>query len=139
MADQLVTFTVGPHLYGIGVEDVQEVLPQRTATRVPLAPPAVAGLVNLRGQVVLSLDLRARLGLPPLEQETERMMVVVHRDEEPISLIVDQIGAVAEVQQDQFEPPPQTLSATLRPLIKGAYKTPGPLLLALDVAATCDY
>lgn len=139
MTTQLVTFTAGQHLYGIGVEHVQEVLPDRTATRVPLAPAEVSGLVNLRGQVVLSLNLRARLGLPPPAQDQDRMMVVVRRGEESISLIVDQIGDVAEVHDTQFEPPPQTLDASLRPLIRGAYKTDGALLLALDVDAVCAY
>lgn len=135
MADQFVTFTVGEHLYGIGVERVQEVLPDRTATRVPLAPQDVSGLVNLRGQVVLSLDLRARLGLSAIEDGQERMIVVVRQGDEPISLIVDQIGEVAEVSPSQFEQPPQTLSVELRSLIRGAYKLSDRLLLALDVDA----
>lgn len=139
MTHQFVTFTAGDHLYGIGVEEVQEVLPDRTATRVPLAPKTVSGLVNLRGQVVLSLDLRARLGLPTLPADAERMMVVVRRGDEPVSLIVDQIGEVAEVDETQFERPPQTLDAELRDLIRGAYKLSDRLLLALDVDAVTAY
>ena len=135
MTEQLVSFVVGDHLYGIPVGQVQEVLPARTATRVPLAPPEVAGLVNLRGQVVLSLDLRARLGLESADCATPRMMVVVRRAEEPVSLVVDRIGDVAAVDENQFEPPPQTLDPGLRPLILGAYKLDGRLLLALDVDA----
>lgn len=135
MAAQLVTFVVGDHLYGVGVERVQEVLPERITTRVPLAPADVAGLVNLRGQVVLSLDLRSRLGLPAAPAETERMIVVVRQGSESVSLVVDRIGDVAEVDEAQFEEPPQTLDASLRPLITGAYKLPGQLLLSLDVNA----
>lgn len=135
MARQLVTFAVGEHLYGIAVERVQEVLPERVTTRVPLAPPDVAGLVNLRGQVVLSLDLRSRLGLPPTPPEIERMIVVVRQGTEPVSLVVDRIGDVAEVDESQFEEPPQTLSESLRQLIVGAYKLPEHLLLSLDIDA----
>ena len=135
MADQLATFAVGDGLYGIEVTGVQEVLTYRGATRVPLAPAEVSGLVNLRGQVVLALDLRARLGLPPFELDTERMMVVVRREEEPIALIVDRIGEVADVRSEQFETPPQTLDPTLRSVITGAYKLDGHLLMALDVEA----
>ena len=134
MSTQYVTFTLGEHLYGIDVADVQEVLPSRAAARVPLAGPDVAGLINLRGQVVLALDLRTRLGLPPREQ-TEQMMVVVTLGPEPVSLLVDQIGDVAETSDDQFETPPQTLSSELRDVIRGAYKLDDRLLLALDVAA----
>lgn len=131
---QYVTFTLGEHHYGIAVEHVLEVLPARSGARVPLAPRDVAGLVNLRGQVVLTLDLRTRLGLPP-SAEGRQMMVVVTLDDEPAALLVDQIGDVAEVAAEQFEAPPQTLAADLRAVIQGAYKLPDRLLLVLDVAA----
>jgi len=134
MTAQYVTFTLGGNLYGIGVGNVQEVLPYRRTTPVPLAAPDVAGLVNLRGQVVLALDLRTRLGLPP-RAEGEPMMVVVKVGPEPVSLLVDAIGDVAEVDDEQFESPPPTLPAELREVIRGAYKLPDRLLLALDVGA----
>lgn len=134
MSSQYVTFTLGEKLYGIDVGQVQEVLPSRATARVPLAPADVAGLVNLRGQVVLALDLRARLGLPA-RGEAEQMMVVVTLGQEPVSLLVDTIGDVAEVDDEQFEAPPQTLAAELREVIRGTYKLDGRLLLALDVDA----
>ena len=135
MSKLLVTFAVGDHFYGLPVERVQEVLPQRVTTLVPLAPADVAGLVNLRGQVVESLDLRSRLGLEPALAGTERMSVVVRNGANPVSLVVDRIGDVAVVDETQFEEPPSTLDSALRALIVGAYKLPGQLLLALDVDA----
>lgn len=130
-----MTFTVGQYLYGIDVDDVQEVLPQRATTRVPLAVDEIAGLVNLRGQVVLSIDLRARLGLGRTDRLDQRMMVVVSRRKDPVSFVVDQIGDVVEVVESDFEVPPQTLQGELRSLVKGCYKLPDRLLLALDVEA----
>jgi purine-binding chemotaxis protein CheW len=135
MTRQFVTFTVGQYLYGIDVDDVQEVLPQRATTRVPLAVDEIAGLVNLRGQVVLSIDLRARLGLGRTDRLDQRMMVVVSRRKDPVSFVVDQIGDVVEVVESDFEVPPQTLQGELRSLVKGCYKLPDRLLLALDVEA----
>lgn len=134
MSTQYVTFTLGEHHYGIAVERVLEVLPARSAARVPLAPDDVAGLVNLRGQVVLALDLRSRLGLPA-RAEGRQMMVVVKLDDESAALLVDQIGDVADVGEDQFETPPQTLAPELREVIRGAYKLADRLLLVLDVDA----
>lgn len=131
---QYVTFDLAGQVYGIRVERVQEVLPARTTTPVPLAGDDVAGLVNLRGQVVLALDLRARLGLPRRESG-EQLMVVVDLGEETVSLLVDSVGDVAEVAAEQFEPPPRTLDASLREVITGAYKRDDGLLLALDVDA----
>ncbi len=134
MSTQYVTFTLGEHHYGIAVERVLEVLPARSAARVPLAPDDVAGLVNLRGQVVLALDLRSRLGLPA-RAEGRQMMVVVKLGDESAALLVDQIGDVADVGEDQFETPPQTLAPELREVIRGAYKLADRLLLVLDVDA----
>lgn len=133
MSARLVTFVLGDRLCGIPVDLVQEVLPGRPRTRVPLAPDDVAGLVNLRGEVVLTVDLRRRLGMPA--HDGEQMMVVVFVGDETVSLLVDRIGDVLVVDEDQFEPPPQTLSEALRAVILGTYTLSDRLLLALDVEA----
>lgn len=130
---QFVTFHLAEHLYGIEVRNVQEVLPARTVSPVPLAPGDVAGLVNLRGQVVLAADLRARLGLPGYDGT--QMLVVVSTGADPVALLVDRIGEVVEVAPDQFEPAPATLDADLRQMLRGAYKLDRQLLLELDVPA----
>ncbi|MCB2175969.1 MAG: chemotaxis protein CheW [Actinomycetales bacterium] len=133
MGRQLATFVLGGAHYGVDVLLVQEALRSQERTPVPLAPAGVAGLVNLRGEVVLSVDLRHRLGLAPLAEDDEPMMVVVQVDGEPISLLVDEVGDVVDVEDSQFETPPDTLDPALRELIVGAYKLPDGLLLALDV------
>ena len=134
MSSQYVTFTLGDNFYGVGVSRVLEVLPSRGAANVPRSTADVAGLVNLRGQVVLALDLRSRLGLPA-RAEGRQMMVVVKLGDESAALLVDQIGDVADVGEDQFETPPQTLAPELREVIRGAYKLADRLLLVLDVDA----
>ena len=62
------------------------------------------------------------------------MLVVIRVAGEPVALMVDTIGAVVDVDVDQFEPPPDTLSGASRDLLLGAYKLEGELLLALDVS-----
>jgi purine-binding chemotaxis protein CheW len=133
---QYVTFTLDGRLYGIDVVRVQEALRSHTRTRVPLAPPTIAGLVNLRGQVVLTIDLRTRLGLPVRPEVDEPMMVVVQVAGEAVSLLVDEIGDVVDVGPASFETPPDTLDAVVRPLIRGAHKLDDGLLLVLDVDET---
>jgi purine-binding chemotaxis protein CheW len=133
MSAQLATFTLDDRLYGVRVERVQEVLRSQARTRIPLAPPAIAGLVNLRGQVLTAIDLREQLGLPPRPEGKEPMVVVIRVGTEPVSLLVDSIGAVVDVEPDTFEQPPDTLTGPSRELILGAYKLPDRLLLALDV------
>lgn len=130
---QFVTFTLDKALYGIDVSRVKEVLRSQARTPVPQSPGAIAGLVNLRGQVVTTVDLREQLCLPPRGDDREPMMVVVFADGESISLLVDDIGDVREVNEEQFENPPDTLPLEMRDLILGAYKLESDLLLVLDV------
>ncbi len=130
---QFTTFTLDGDLFGVEVETVQEVLRHQAMTRVPLAPPAVGGLLNLRGQVITALDLRRRLGLPDRAPGQLPMNVVVRTDDGVVSLLVDQIGEVVETSSAAFEVPPDTVSAKARTLIRGAYKLDDRLLMALDV------
>lgn len=106
--------------------------------RVPLAPGAVRGLINLRGQIVTAVDLRRRLALPDPEAGRLPMNVVVRHGDGAVSLLVDEIGDVVEVDQEDFEPPPDTLHGPARELIRGAYKLKDRLLLPLDVERVLD-
>lgn len=135
---QLCTFTVEGLFLGVEVTHVQEVLRAQPLTRVPLAPPAVAGLMNLRGQIVTAIDLRQQLALPPRTDATPTMNVVVRADGGVASLLVDEIGDVLELREDSFETPPKTLHDGARELILGAFKLPGRLLLVLDAARAIE-
>lgn len=129
---QYVTFQVADCLYGVDVTHVQEVLPPQPRTPTPLAPDTVAGLVNLRGQVVLAVDLRERLMLPAREAD-EPMMVVVRVGSETVSLLVDHIGEVVTVGPETFADPPETLPVAMRQVVRGAHRLTDKLLLVLDV------
>jgi purine-binding chemotaxis protein CheW len=133
ISGQLATFWLDGDLYGVEVAHVQEVLKSQGLTRVPLAPNAVAGLINLRGQVVTAIELRERLGRPPRPEGTDAVVIVVRLHGEAVSLLVDQIADVVDVDAADFETPPDTLDGQARELIRGAYKLHGQLLLALDV------
>lgn len=131
---QLCTFSL-KHLYlAVEVQHVQEVICFQEMTRVPLAPPAVRGLINLRGQIVTAIDLRQRLGLPPRQEAEPPMNVVVRTEDGPVSLLVDEIGDVVEIDETTFERAPETLDRAARELIRGVYKLDTRLLLVLDTA-----
>lgn len=129
---QYATFFVGGLFFGINVTEVQEVLRFQEMTRVPLAPPVIEGLINLRGQIVTALDMRRRLSLSPREAGQLPMNMVVRSEDGPVSLLVDEIGDVLAVQADQFESPPEHLPAVHQQLLEGVYKLDNRLLLALD-------
>jgi purine-binding chemotaxis protein CheW len=139
---QLSTFHVGTYLFGVDVSLVQEVVRLQQMTPVPLAPPEIAGLINLRGEVLTAIGLRARLGLPPADTTAatykEPVNVVVRVDDEPVSLLVDEIGGVLEVSQVPFEQTPSTVDERVRDLLLGAYTLPDRLLLALNARRVLD-
>lgn len=129
---QYTTFHVAGQFFGVDVVHVQEVLRFAGCTRLPLAPPAVRGLINLRGQVITAVDLRIRLGLA-VPEDDDPVTVVIRVDEDVVSLLVDAIDEVLELPDEQFEPPPETLQGPGRELVTGACPLEGRLLLALDV------
>ena len=133
---QFCTFYVDGLCFGIGVREVQEVIRYQEMTRVPLAASVVRGLINLRGQIVTAIDLRRRLGLPDPTPASDHlpMNLVVRTDDGVVSLLVDEIGEVVEVDEDSFERPPPTLEGVARELVRGVYKREGSLLLVLDTA-----
>lgn len=133
---QLCTFYLDGLFFGVDVRRVQEVLRFQRMTPVPLAPPVVEGLINLRGQIVTALDLRRRLDLADRPAGRQPMNIVVRSDEGPVSLLVDEIGEVVDVDDSAFEPPPETLQGPARQLIPGAYKLASRLLLILDTDRT---
>ncbi len=135
---QLSTFVIDTYLFGVDVALVQEVVRLDQITPVPLAAPSIAGLINLRGEVLTAIDLRLRLGLPAAEGRQEPINVVLRVDEEPVSLLVDRIGGVIDVSQVPFEPTPSTVDERVRDLLSGVYTLPERLLLSLNAERVLD-
>jgi len=129
---QLCTFYVGDLFFGIEVEHVQEIIRPQEMTHVPLADATIRGLINLRGQIVTAVDMRERLGFSNKEADEFTVNVIVWNQGEATSLFVDRVGDVLDVAPEDFELPPETLSAHTRHLVRGVYKLQSELLLLLD-------
>jgi purine-binding chemotaxis protein CheW len=127
---QYCTFRLAGLAIGIDVRRVQEVLKHDQMTPVPLAPPEVRGLINLRGQIVTAIDLRHQLGLGVDGQLTAS--VVVRAGDEAVSLLVEEVGDVVEPSPDDYEPVPAAVPARVRDVVTGTFKLAGMLLLVLD-------
>jgi len=136
-SQQFCTFYLDQLLFGIESRLIQEVVRSLELTEVPLAPETVSGLMNLRGQIVLAIDLRRRLELPPRPEGNAPMSVVVHSAEGAVGLLVDDIGDVIEVDDATFEPSPETLSERLRSVILGVHKLDRRLMHVLATAQVC--
>ncbi len=138
LGTQFSTFSVGEQFFGIDVLRVQEVLRYQEMTRIPLAPAVTAGLINLRGQIVTTIDMRRRLGLPERSRDQAPMNMVVRTDEGPVSLLVDEIGDVLQPDSAAFEPAPDSVPAQVRELLHGVYKLKDRLLLVLNSEKALD-
>lgn len=128
-----VTVTVGNQLFGIAVGDVHDVFAPQAITRVPLAPPEVGGVLNLRGRIVTAIDVRERLGLPARRDGQSFMAVGIEKDGESYGLIIDQIGEVLRLESGRLERSPENLDPRWRRVSKGVYRLEDTLLVVLDV------
>ncbi len=135
---QFCTFYLDKLLFGVELKGVQEVIRFLDVTKVPLAPSVVSGLINLRGQIVTAVDLRRRLELEPCPLGLLAMNVVVTSEDGSVSLLVDEIGDVVEVEETTFEPPPETLRGTVRAIIVGVHKLNDRLMHVLDIEKACE-
>ena len=136
--EDFVTFIIADQLFGIPVLKVQDVLSSHNITRIPLAPPEVAGSLNLRGRIVTAMDVRLRLGLPARKDKVS-MSIVAEHDGELYSLMVDSVGEVLALKGDAWERNPGTLDPKFRDYSLGIYRLDGKLLVVLDVNRLLDY
>jgi purine-binding chemotaxis protein CheW len=127
------TFKLGSAWFGIAVDRVQEVISSPSITSVPLAPHAVAGLSNLRGQIVTVIDLGVHLGIPQPSGSSSGIMVLVRGKNLLVGLLVNEIGEVVEAPEAEMEPAPDNLHARLRKSVPSVCKLPQSLLHVLDL------
>lgn len=135
---QFCTFFLDEFYLGIDVREVQEVLRYQEMTRVPLAPAAVRGLINVRGQIVMAIDLRRRLQLPDRPDDRLPTNVIVNTDQGAVSLLVDELCDVLELDGATLQPPPDTLDASARDLILGVHMLPDRMLMVLGTGKITD-
>ena len=128
-----VTLTVADQLCGVPVLSVRDILGEQAITRIPLAPPEIAGSLNLRGRIVTAVDLRERLHLPPPAADATRMSVVAEQSGELYALLVDQVSEVMSLKAGAFERNPPTLPPIWAQFSDGIYRLDGRLLVVLDV------
>ncbi|MBT7609227.1 MAG: chemotaxis protein CheW [Bacteriovoracaceae bacterium] len=129
---QLCGFKIGDGFYAVPVLEVQEVVRPQKITQVPMAPDYIEGLINLRGQVVTSINLRTLFKLKGDDPE-EFMNVIVRSRGSLYALVVDEILDVMDVPNKAFEETPDTLDNNLRKYIEGVYKLKDKLLISLSI------
>ncbi len=136
---EYVTVTIAGQMFGIPVLQVHDVLGSIKLTRIPLAPPEVAGALNLRGRIVTCIDVRKRLGLSTKEDSENLMSVVVEHQGEPYSLLIDSVGEVLSMKTDKLEMNPGTMDTRWRDVSSGIYRTEDNLLVILQIDRLLDF
>jgi purine-binding chemotaxis protein CheW len=135
---EYVTVTIEEHLFGLPIGRVQDVFVPDRLTRVPLSPPEIAGVLNLRGRIVTAIDMRQRLGLSHRDDKGPMIAVGIELKGESYGLLVDAVGEVMKLTKDACEAKPINLDARLAQVAAGVYRLDGQLLVVLDVDRVFD-
>jgi purine-binding chemotaxis protein CheW len=135
---EYVTFTTAGQLFGLPIERVQDVFKPTRLTRVPLAGPEIAGVLNLRGRIVTAIHLCNRLDLPPRTDGLPPMAIGIESGAESFGLLVDTVGEVLKLADCECEQNPINLDRKLARVSAGVFRLDGQLLIVLDVDRVLD-
>lgn len=135
---EYLTAMIGGQLFGLPILRLQDVFLPERLTRVPLAPPAIAGVLNLRGRIVTLIDLRVSLGLAPREDDGPAMAIGVESQGESYGLLIDSVGEVLKLEDATREPNPVNLEPQLARVCAGVHRLDGELLMVVDVDRVLD-
>jgi len=135
---EFVTLTIAGQLFGLPIARVQDVFKPSRITRVPLAGPEFAGVLNLRGRIVTAIDMRRRLDLQRREGGRSPMAIGIEAKGESFGLLVDAVGEVLKLPAADREPNPINLDPKLAAVSAGVYRLEGQLLVVLDIDRILD-
>jgi len=133
-----VTAMIDGQLFGLPIVRVQDVFIPERLTRVPLAPPEIAGVLNLRGRIVTLIDLRRRFGLGEHKEGGDVMAIGVESRGESYGLLIDRVGEVVELDGVAREPNPVNLDQRLAQMSSGIHRLDDQLLIVVDVDRVLD-
>ena len=131
---QYATFYCGKAVLGLDIQCVQEINRTTSITRVPLSPPCVRGVMNLRGEVVTMLDLRTLMGLPPAECTKNSRNLILKFDGEIFGLWVDGVADILAISEAEISAPPSNISIADSRMIRGVYQQEGNLVMLVNPA-----
>ncbi|MDB5069964.1 MAG: cheW [Candidatus Eremiobacteraeota bacterium] len=131
---QVVSFKLGSEEYGVDIAQVQEINRMVAVTHVPRAPQFMEGVINLRGQLIPIIDLRARFGMPRAEHTKNTRIVVTEIGTKRVGMVVDSVSEVLRLDVAQIEPAPEMITGVDTEYIRGVGKIEDRLIILLDLA-----
>jgi purine-binding chemotaxis protein CheW len=130
---QVVSFKLGSEEYGVDIAQVQEINRMVAVTHVPRAPQFMEGVINLRGQLIPIIDLRARFGMARAEHTKNTRIVVTEIGAKRVGMVVDSVSEVLRLPVDQVEPAPEMITGVDTEYIRGVGKIEDRLIVLLDL------
>lgn len=132
--NQLVVFNLGVEEFGINIMQVQEIIRMPDITRIPRSPDYIKGVVNLRGKIIVVMDLDKRFGMPEQEITDESRIVVVDIEGTVVGLVVDAVSEVIRLKGSSIEQTPEIISQKINAeYLKGVGKLDERLLILLNL------
>jgi purine-binding chemotaxis protein CheW len=131
---QVVSFKLGSEEYGVDIAQVQEINRMVAVTHVPRAPQFMEGVINLRGQLIPIIDLRARFGMTRAEHTKSTRIVVTEVGTKRVGMVVDSVSEVLRLPTDQIEDAPEMITGVDTEYIRGVGKIEDRLIILLDLA-----
>lgn len=130
---QLVAFHLAGEIYALDIAAIHEIILMPEITHIPRTTPDIRGVINLRGKIVPILELRARLGLPQVEQTRNTRIIVVEYSEMTVGMIVDDVVGVVRLPESNVESPSQLITELNNDFIRGVGRHEEQLLILLDI------
>lgn len=131
---QLVIFQLGGEEFGVDIMAVQEIIKMPTITAIPQAPEYVAGVINLRGQIIVVINLGKRLNVLSCEKNEDYRVIVVELEDQVLGMMVDSVSEVLRIPHSNVEPAPEIIASSLSSdYIQGVGKLDDRLLILLDL------
>ncbi|MBS1162087.1 MAG: chemotaxis protein CheW [Proteobacteria bacterium] len=135
---QYLTFVLGEEMFAIGILSIREIIEYGFVTDVPMTPPFIRGVLNLRGAVVPVVDLAVRFGRQTRENSKRTCIVIVdieadNGSQQQMGVVVDAVNEVLEIADGDIEPPPEFGARIRNDFIKSMGKIDGKFVVILDL------
>lgn len=131
---QLIVFHVADEEFGVPIGEIQEIIRMRPITPIPDSPEFIKGLINVRGDIVAVIDVKARFSLPRDEKIPPKHIVITKRDETVFGLIVDEVTEVLRIPETEIKKPPELVTHLHQQYVTGVVTIENRLLILIDLA-----
>jgi len=132
---ELLSVRIGAQEFAMDIRSIREIRGWIASTHLPHAPSFIKGMINLRGTVLVVIDLAQRLGLPPLEPTSASVVVVVEHGDKAAGLLVDAVCDIITVTDDMRQPTPDTGIDTPREYVEGLIMMENRIVSIVAIAA----